>query len=139
MTMRFAKQDCRDLAIALVLFADHGQRVEAAELFVSDGVWIRSGKAYRGRDEILASFDRPETMVKRHLTMSTHIELLNETSARGTSYYVAYMGEIPPYPSDQITLSNPVAIGEWHDEFRKQDGRWRFARREAKRVFSGRI
>ena len=88
---RRIEQECRDLVVTMCHHSDHGEDEKTVDLFTPDGIWIRGGKPYTGRAELLASFKRQAaTVVTRHLTSNIRIEVTGERSAEGITYYLSY-------------------------------------------------
>lgn len=131
-----AEHQCRNLIAALVLAQDHGDAEAAAGLFAADGVWVRSGKPYAGRDAIRASFDgRDLGTVIRHIVSNQLVTIASPTVATATSYYLVYVHRDGGGQAPKVgRLEEPVALGEWQDSFVLTADGWRFARREGRRV-----
>jgi hypothetical protein len=133
---RQIEQACWDLVTRLVHYSDRHLKKESSELFTIDGTWIRGGTPFTGREAIVNSFTLPPTEVLRHFATSTMIDVEDERTARGVTYYLLYrydpQSEEPKLP---LPLRQPFAIGEWHDRFVKTDEGWRFAHREVRRLF----
>jgi hypothetical protein len=131
------EQRCRDLVLAVTQYGDHGETVKAVELFAEEGTWIRGGRPFTGREELLASYDvQPRSQVTRHVNGGTVITVQDENNAEGVTYYLAYR-----YNADNeeaqlpLPLESPFSMGEWHDRFVHTAQGWRFASRATKRVF----
>ena len=127
---------CRDLVIELTHLGDHGEHEKAIALWTEDGTWIRGGKPFTGRAELLASFSRGSgTNFIRHLVTATRVLVQDADNATGVSYYMAISHdpktETPEFP---LPLS-PMSMGEWHDRYVRTADGWRFAHREVKRLF----
>jgi hypothetical protein len=131
------ERECHDLVVTLTHFSDHGETAKAVDLFTPDGTWIRGGKPYVGREEMLASFKRASaTQVIRHVTSNIRIMVKDERSAEGVTYYIAFNqdpGE--PAPKFPLPFAPPFSMGEWHDKFVRTGTGWRIAHREVKRLF----
>lgn len=134
--MENARIECEKLVVRLTHAQDHDEAELAASLFVPDGVWIRSGKPKRGRSEIVKSFDRGgQDVVARHIVSSCLVEVEDDTHARATTYYLAYVSRNAKMTDGVRPLPVPASLGEWHDRFVLTSEGWRFERREGKRVF----
>jgi len=134
---RSIEQECRDLVVTLTHYSDHGQHEQAVDLFTPDGTWIRGGKPYTGRSEMLQSFNRGSgTQVIRHVTSNIRIEVKDERTAEGVTYYIAF-NQDPGAASPKLPLpfAPPFSMGEWHDKFVRTPAGWRFSHREVKRLF----
>ena len=100
------------------------------ELFTPDGEWWRAGEEpLRGRSQI-AGFLRARdgAVAGRHIASNIVIDMDGPAQAKVASYYTVFRAGAD---------GGPVAtnMGEYHDVFRLDQGRWRIARRETRRVF----
>jgi hypothetical protein len=126
---------CRDLVVELCQLSDHGEREKSVDLFSLDGTWIRGGKPYKGREEMLSSFRGSPTQVIRHLTSNILITVKDDSHAEGVTYYLAFHND-PGTATPKLPLPlEPFSLGEWHDKFVKTPSGWRIAHREVKRFF----
>jgi len=137
---RHIEQDCRDLITALVHHYDHGAAEQAADLFVPDGLWVKSQVPYRGREAIIGSFAaQPASLVLRHFTSNILVNVHDEQNASAVTYYLAFVGRRDETrPDAEIPLELPGSLGEWNDTFVATADGWRFARREGRRIFGRR-
>jgi len=131
------ERECHDAVVALAHFGDHGEHEAAVDLFTPDGTWIRGGKPYTGRAEMLDSFKRGSaTSVIRHITSNIRVVVKDDNHADCVTYYVAFNQDpgtaSPKFP---LTFGPPFSMGEWHDKFVKTTHGWRIAHREVKRLF----
>ena len=132
------EQECRDLVNRLVQYSDHHLKKESSELFTADGTWIRGGTPYTGWTAIIDSFKGSPTEFIRHLATGTVVDVEDERSARGVTYYLVYRHDPKTSgPKLPMPLERPFSMGEWHDRFVKTDEGWRFSHREVKRLFQG--
>jgi SnoaL-like domain len=133
---RIIEQECRDLVVQLTHLSDHGAREQAVDLFTPDGTWIRGGKPFKGRTEMLSSFRAPPTQIIRHLTSNILITVKDDNTAEGVTYYLAFHTDPgTATPKLPVTLEPPFSLGEWHDKFTRTAQGWRFSHREVKRFF----
>jgi SnoaL-like domain len=133
---RLIESECRDLVVALCQLSDHGEKEKAVQCFTPDGTWIRGGKPFTGRAEMLQSFRGSPTQVIRHLTSNILITVKDDKSAEGVTYYLAFHtdpGTAPP--KLPLPLEPPFSLGEWHDKFVRTPEGWRISHREVKRFF----
>jgi hypothetical protein len=130
------ERECHDLVVTLCQLSDHGENAKAVDLFSPDGTWIRGGKPYKGRAEMLESFNRGSGhSVIRHLTSNIKIDVKDANTAEGVTYYLA-INHDPGTATPKLPLPlNPFSMGEWHDKFVKTPSGWRFSFREVKRIF----
>lgn len=122
-------------AISEVIFG-YCHRIDAfadealLELFTEDGEWwTPSAEPYRGRAQIaryLAARDR--AVPGRHVASNILIDLEGPEQAKVVSYYTVFKAGPTGAPT-------PISMGEYHDIFRLDQGRWRIARRVTHRVF----
>ena len=127
---------CRNLVIDLVHLGDHGEVEKAVDLWQPDGTWIRGGKPFTGRAELIELFKRGSaTTVIRHIVTDTRVIVKDADHATGVSYYLAVNND-PKTDSPKMPLPlEPFSMGEWHDEYVRTPAGWRFAKREVKRIF----
>ena len=133
---RTIEQQCRDLVVQLCQLSDHGEREKSVDLFTQDGTWIRGGKPYKGREEMLQSFRGSPTQVIRHLTSNILITVKDDNAAEGVTYYLAFHNDPgTAQPKLPLPLEPPFSLGEWHDKFVRTPAGWRISHREVKRFF----
>jgi 3-phenylpropionate/cinnamic acid dioxygenase small subunit len=107
--------DAADWAAVGQLFAD-------AELTAGNGAVVAAGA-----DAVRALYENgtrlhdgsPRT---RHITANTIVEVDGDTASARSSYVVFQA-------TDQLALQ-PIITGRYRDEFVRDDGAWRFARRQ---------
>ncbi|MGH6986719.1 MAG: nuclear transport factor 2 family protein [Caulobacteraceae bacterium] len=80
---------------------------------------------------------RASGILMRHVVTNGAIEVIDAERARGISYLMVFYGGAQPPSAREVTPINPVSLGEFHDEFVKQDGRWLFKSRVLDRIFRG--
>lgn len=134
------EQECRDLVSAVTQRGDRRDAASAAALFADDGIWIRGGKPYRGRAEVMESYQRiPATQFTRHMSANCVVTVEDEDHASAVTYYVAYHHDPgvaePTFP---LPFDPPFSLGEWHDQFVRTPDGWRIAQRETRRLFERR-
>ena len=120
-----ARESIRDLVARYNANGDSGRFDQVVELFAQDAVMDVDGTFYRGRDEIRTIFSsaaeslraRPHPVGLRHHTSTLQIDMLGERAASSRCYY-------------QVLLHDGLDHwGRYLDEYRVDDGRWRFAKR----------
>jgi hypothetical protein len=126
---------CRRLVILFAHHLDHRRFREVAALFAEDGVWHRRGESFRGPGEVLAFLEqRAATVVERHVMTTTLVEQLTDMTCAATSYVTLFRAD---RTGDEVpVITGPVAVGEFHDQFRLTDGGWRFTYRTSTPVFA---
>jgi hypothetical protein len=120
-----ARESIRDLVARYNSNGDSGRFDQVVALFADGAVMEVEGRVYRGRDEIRSIFSAtrervrsgPEPGYVRHHVSTHQIDLLDETSAVGRSYYA---------------VISPIGLDHWGryiDEYGLVEGSWRFTRR----------
>ena len=101
-----------------------------ARLFAADGEFIAGDMRATGPEEIFALVDgmRGSLLTDRggddvHIVANPTIEVDGDRATADSMWIYILRGE-----GDQPVLSK---IGSYHDVFTREDGRWRFLRREA--------
>jgi len=122
-----ARLEIEDTIGRYARYADSGRSQDLASLFTADGVLAAGDDEARGRAAITAYLEGNKTSLAagdgggriRHHVSSLRIDLISETSARATCYFLA------------ITGTGPDHWGVYRDELVHEEQRWRFARRTA--------
>jgi uncharacterized protein (TIGR02246 family) len=101
-----------------------------ANLFAADGEFVAGDMRAQGPDEIFALVDgmRGTLLTDRggddvHIVANPTIEVDGDRATADSMWLYILRGE-----HDEPVLSK---IGSYHDVFTREDGRWRFLRREA--------
>lgn len=109
------------------------------ELFTEDAsITLPGYPPFAGLKAIMAGQAewRESGIVMRHICTNFTIEVIDDSHADGITYLTVYrhepMAEPPAEPP-----SLPVSVGEFHDTFLKQGGKWLFKSRVLRRVFRG--
>lgn len=131
------ERECHDLVVALIQYGDHGEDEAAVDLFTPDGTWVRGGKPFTGREQLLDSFGlRSKTLVIRHFTSNIRVVVTDDTHAEGVCYYMAVNHDPgtddPEFP---LPMNLPFSVGEYHDKFVRTADGWRISHRVVKRLF----
>lgn len=100
-----------------------------AALMARDGVWMRQGTALRGPDAVKAALEkRDPSRHTAHLVSNLWVEHATETTARVRFYMMAF--EIrSDAPTPQM-----LGVRDSVDELVLEDGQWRIARKESRRI-----
>lgn len=117
-----------DLAIAYALLLDDERFAEVGELFTVDGVFASPHSTTVGRQNIVENFrvkHAPYTATL-HDPHGQVVEFVDDDNARGTVIGYAELGG----PDHCIVTSI-----RYQDDYRREDGQWRFARRFVLSVF----
>jgi ketosteroid isomerase-like protein len=120
---------CMALAAAFAYHVDRSETDKVVQLFTDDGEFKRPGVFAKGHDQLRAWMTgRPQNTITRHVGTPLMFTELGPNTAKALSYFSMYHGE---REKDGIpALHGPVAIAEYHDEFRKTADGWRIARRK---------
>ncbi|WEK42221.1 MAG: nuclear transport factor 2 family protein [Candidatus Sphingomonas colombiensis] len=124
------RAECSNIIAGFAAHVDNRRFAEAVALFAPDGIFERPDLTARGHGEIAGLWaDRPASFKTRHLCHQTWFEEINADLVRTvtafTLYQTSHDGEgLPSVPA-------PIAIAEFHDEFRRFDGAWRIAHRRS--------
>ncbi len=127
---------CAALVLRLAWLADHDEAPLAIGLFSADATMDRDGERHAGIDAIARLLrSRPPNRLTRHVLSNLEIEVLSPTRARGRCYVTVYRHRTdgrPPQPP--APMAGPETLGEYHDEFVLEAGRWKFASRVVRTV-----
>ncbi len=110
-----------DLAARYSHATDHGDGEALADTFTEDGVFEGAGEPRVGRAAHVAATNAlaASGMVLRHFVSNPVIE--GDGDRATMLLYVEVKNLAEP--------SMPMLVGRYHDELRRVDGRWKFARR----------
>ncbi|WP_213957974.1 MULTISPECIES: nuclear transport factor 2 family protein [unclassified Variovorax] len=131
---------CQQLVAAFAVLVDARCGDAVAELFAQDGRFERRGATLAGREEIRAAQSRrPPDLYTQHLCFQSHIEVIDETSARGVTPFLLYRIQCadPAAPALPLSLAAPEMVGRFEDEFRRTTDGWRIQHRRAVLVLAG--
>ncbi len=107
---------------------------ELLELFTPDGEWrLPAKEPLRGREQIAGFLrGRSRDSIGRHVVSNIVVDIEGPGRARTVCYYVVCKS-----PPEGVTghAFVPSVLGEYHDEFRFEQGRWRIASRDTRHVF----
>lgn len=127
---------CRDLVNGYSRCVDNFEDEALVQMFAREGRWLQPRVApFEGREQIrafLASRDRAVTM--RHAVTNVLVDVRDATHASGVCYFTVYR---QPRDTPAAQALTPFAVGEYHDEFVLEEGRWRFASRDIRFAFRG--
>lgn len=114
---------------ALIAHLDERRYEDLASLFTPDGRWLRQGRWFVGRQEILQALAlRPQTMRVRHLLANVLVTDWTEARAEVDAYMTAYR---------QIDGGHPelFSINKVSSTFCCVDGQWLIAEQQMIREF----
>ena len=124
------KQACETLVMDYARHRDQSRGVALAQLFTHDAELSVNGETFTGRKALLARFEAPAAKRFRHMMSNVQITVTGHRQATGVSYALIFVGPIDARnPDAPITVSNFVAMGEYHDIFVLTDAGWRIASR----------
>jgi hypothetical protein len=131
---REIEAECVALSHAWAFHIDHKQYEALADLFVPDGVFIRTGVRLEGRAAILAAMrNRPAEQFTRHVTTNFHFTEVTEGRARATFYNMSYYAFLPGNPPFTYAPERMMLL-DFVDQFVHTPEGWRFQERDARAV-----
>jgi hypothetical protein len=116
--------------------ADRHDLAGFLNVFTADGVWERPGKGpLRGHGEIAAFFQqRPKDVTTCHVSSNVLIEIIDSSTARGTSLATVYRCD--GNANSELANISPTSIIQYSDEFRRdEDAQWRISSRTTRTIF----
>jgi uncharacterized protein (TIGR02246 family) len=127
-----AERACERLIYQYASFVDGGEAARVADLFTTDGVWTGAdGRSLNGQDQVRAAFSGRQGLTRRlsrHVMTNILIDVLTDTEASGTAYLINYRhdgtGDTAEKPGP---ARHPKFVGDYHFEFRGENGEWRIA------------
>lgn len=136
---------CRRLLMRLAVAVDRNDHSMLLSAFSEDAVWRRPDQApmighakiRRFLELLLAkrtSLEFPNGHLHRHLMTTVHVEVLDDTQARGTAYALVFRESEPRILPAMIRT--PELLVQYDDVFRLIPGTgWRIAEHQAQHVF----
>jgi ketosteroid isomerase-like protein len=113
---------------------DHGLSETVAELFTQDGWYGRAnGQKTVGREAIRAAYAERAARgerTARHIFTNLRLTIDSAEAAHGTTILLLFAGDGPP-----LLPARPMLVQDYADEYRREDGVWRFAARATNRLF----
>jgi ketosteroid isomerase-like protein len=129
--IRFALED---LNADFVHFLDHDKVEDLIDLFCDDAIYTHGERQSHGRHEIAELFRKRAasgTRTARHIQSGLRLEIDSASQASGTSVCLTFAGDGPP-----PLPAKPLLVADFFDFYRLcDDGRWRFQRRDIRRIF----
>ena len=126
------KDACESVSLQFGRLQDERRHDELAELMTVDAIYVRLGEELKA-DDFVAWVKTTPPNKTRHFVTSTAFSVIEETHAKGVTYYTLYLyggDEDTPYP-----LDGPFVVGEYHENFVATDHGWKIKRREARIIF----
>lgn len=138
-TEQSAHDEITNLVYRYAELIDGGEFAGVGELF-ADGVIevAETGETYTGRDQVRKMYESwvriyPDNRTPRTRHVTTNL-ILDIDEKAGTATGRAYITVLQCTP--ELPLQ-PILSGRYHDEFRRVDGAWRFARRRMTNEYLG--
>ena len=121
---------CTRLCLDYSHFADSSQLDAWAALFAEDAEMTLMGQHHKGRPAIRASVndENRDKLASFHSLSNIRIDVVSGTEANGTIGIMLYVAPKVNGIGSASALT-PVAIGAYHDTYRKTADGWRFASR----------
>ena len=116
------KDACESLSLQFGRLQDERRHDALADLMTVDATYVRLGEELKV-DEFIAWVKATPPNKTRHFVTSTVFSVIEETLAKGITYYTLYLyggDEDTPYP-----LEGPFVVGEYHEEFALTENGWR--------------
>ena len=126
------KDACQLVSLRFGRLQDASQHDDLAGLLTADATYVRLGEELTVEKFIDWIKTTPPNKT-RHFVTPTEVEILDENTAQGLTYYTIYLyggDDEAPYP-----LEGPFVVGEYHERFARTDDGWKISRREARIIF----
>lgn len=129
-----ARLALEDLNADFVNFLDFGNVEALIDLFCEDAIYTHGERRSEGRAQIAELFRRRAAggaRTSRHIYSGLRLSIEDGGHATGISVCLTFAGDgAPPLPC------RPLLVADFIDEYRRcEDGRWRFKRRDIRRIF----
>ena len=125
---------CHQLIIDYADFIDHEEPEAFANLFTPDGALTLPSGSAQGRAAILEDArGRVGRVVMRHVMSNVKVDVVDDDSARATSYVTVYIAGPSEGPA---VVPGPRLIGEYHDEFVRTADGWKISARALEVVYT---
>lgn len=133
------KLQIQELADQYAIQRDNDNAEGYANTFAEDGTLILYGTAYTGRDVIAEKVRSAGTgAIRMHVISTSHIEVIDEKTARGVHYATVYSATKPENynPEERIPVANFRTMGKYHDKYVLTNEGWKFSERRLEALFS---
>lgn len=130
-TRMLIEYQCAKLSDLYCKYLDHRDPEAFANLYTEDAVYKPAIQPVPivGRDNILSWFHNyPAARFLRHLATNKLVDVIDENTAKGTSYAVTFR-EPNPKEGEISSRSSPRAVVEYVDTYRRTEDGWKFATR----------
>ena len=111
---------------------DHGEAARLADLFAEGAILELPRGRYAGK-EAIAAFGRERAKAARttrHVCSNIRLRPLGPDKVEGTVVFTSYR-----HDGEGLVAPEAQAVGDWHDVYVRDAGRWRFAERRVVLVF----
>ncbi|WP_353987131.1 nuclear transport factor 2 family protein [Ruicaihuangia caeni] len=127
------RHEIADLVAEFNWKLDAGRPEGFAALFTEDGVFAAAGKEHRGGEALQAFADARTAQDKLSRTFFGQHQLrrVSDDEIEGVLPNILFMG-----PGQAPRTPDVFAVAEYHDTYRRVDGRWLIAERRSVQVFS---
>ncbi len=130
-----AELACARLPVDYAHCVDSRDNEAFVALWSEDGVWHNTRGPQRGRATIrLYVENQAKTAVGRHVCSNVRVTLTDEVHATGTSYFTFY-NAVDPGDARPVTITAPMFVGQYFDEYVKTAEGWKFASRRMELTF----
>ncbi|QBQ98724.1 nuclear transport factor 2 family protein [Paraburkholderia pallida] len=131
-----ARRACEEAVLAFVRAFDDGRPDAMLLHFAPDGVWERADGTVAGHDGIVQMMQRrSQAMRVRHVITNMIATLHGADEASVKSYVTVYRHDEAVPDGKPAPLRGPALVGEYTDELRRIDGRWRIGRKQVQAWF----
>jgi len=121
-------QAIKNLIYSYAELLDSGDIEELARLFAHGIIRTGTGQEHRGAKAVRTMIERAVHIydgvpATKHVITNVAVEVDDDgRTASARSYFTVFQAR-PELPLQ------PILAGRWHDRFKREDGRWRFADR----------
>ena len=107
-----------------------------ADMFATEGVWHRAGKALQGKDVIVAELNkRSRTQTVRHVITNVQVDVKDEASADFLLYVTAYIHDSGEKATKPPKIQMPSLLLVVPGQMVRRDGAWKIASMSMNREF----
>ena len=130
MEVTVVSDDGAEIRRLIALYAqlvDDGRLDDWAELFTPDAVFTFWGQVHQGRDSIKSAMESMRSgtaSAGKHLVLTPVITVDGVETGRAWTDFVAIVGDTEGF--------RVVAAGRYYDRIVRDEGRWRFSRRDVR-------
>ena len=127
------EEACTALVLDYAYYRDRPDAESFANVFARDAVLVVLDQEFVGRDAIAERLRNAASgPLFRHMMSTIRIFPADDNKASGVSYVTVYSAAAGDMPR---ALGQPLAVGEYHDQFVRTASGWKIQRREFVPVF----